>query len=196
MDVWIEETVWKHCRGQIYYCRYADDFVCAFQHGKDAQRFYQALSQRLDRYGLQVAEDKTRIFEFSHCKARAKTRFDFLGFEFRWGVTRWGKPTLKRRTSRDKLRASLAKFKVWFREFSGLPKKILFAKLNRKLRGYYNFYGIRGNYKSLNSFTYRVTQLFYKWLNRRNQRKSYNVVGFKALIKDFVIAKPRICHDF
>jgi group II intron reverse transcriptase/maturase len=196
MDVWFEETVRKHCVGQVYYCRYCDDFVCVFQHAKDAKRFYEALSKRLACYGLQVAEDKTRIIEFSHCRARAKTKFDFLGFEFRWGVNRWRKPTLKRRTSRDKLQASLAKFKVWFRKYSGLPKKILFFKLNRKLLGYYNFYGIRGNYKSLNSFVYRVRQLFYKWLNRRSQRKSYNVVGFKALIKDFELIKPRICHDF
>ena len=143
-----------------------------------------------------MAEDKTRIIEFSHCKAQAKTKFDFLGFEFRWGVNRGRKPILKRRTSREKLRASLAKFKVWLRKYSGLPKEILFAKLNRKLIGYYNFYGIRGNSKSLSSFAYHVRNLFYKWLNRRSQRKSYNVTGFKALLKDFKMIKPRICHDF
>ena len=196
IDEWFEETVRKHCSGQVYYCRYCDDFVCAFQHAKDAKRFYEVLSKRLTCYGSQVAEDKTRIIEFSHCKARAKSKFDFLGFEFRWGVNRWGKPTLKRRTSREKLRASLAKFKVWFRKYSGLPKETLFTKLNRKLRGYYNFYGIRGNSKSLGRFAYHVGQLFYKWLNRRSQRKSYNVVGFKALLKDFELIKPRICHDF
>ena len=127
---------------------------------------------------------------------RVKTKFDFLGFEFRWGVNRWGKPILKRRTSREKLQVSLAKFKVWFKKYSGIPKKILFMKLNRKLQGYYNYYGIRGNYKSLNSFFYRIWKLLYKWLNRRSQRKSYTVDGFKALVKDFEIAKPRICHDF
>ena len=196
IDEWFEETVRKHCMGQAYLCRYADDFVCAFENAKDAERFYIALSQRLERFGLQVAEDKTRSIEFSHCKVRVKTKFDFLGFEFRWGVNRWGKPILKRRTSRNKLLASLAKFKVWFKKYSGIPKKFLFVKLNRKLQGYYNYYGVRGNYKSLNSFVYRVRQLFYKWLNRRSQRKSYNVEGFNALVKDFEIAKPRICHDF
>ena len=196
IDEWFEETVRRHCIGQVYLCRYADDFVCAFENAKDAERFYKALSQRLERFGLQPAEDKTRIIEFSHCKVRVKTKFDFLGFEFRWGVNRWGKPILKRRTSRDKLQASLAKFKVWFKKYSSLPKKFLFMKLNRKLQGYYNYYGVRGNYKSLNSFVYRAWQLLYKWLNRRSQRRSYNVKGFKGLVKDFGIAKPRICHDF
>lgn len=94
IDEWFEETVRKHCMGQAYLCRYADDFVCAFENAKDAERFYIALSQRLERFGLQVAEDKTRSIEFSHCKVRVKTKFDFLGFEFRWGVNRWGKPIL------------------------------------------------------------------------------------------------------
>jgi RNA-directed DNA polymerase len=67
---------------------------------KDSQRFYKVLIQRLDRFGLEVAKDKTQIMEFSHGKARAKTNFDFLGFEFRWGVNRWDKPILKRRTAK------------------------------------------------------------------------------------------------
>ena len=68
IDEWIEETVRRHCIGQVYLCRYADDFVCAFENAKDAERFYKALSQRLERFGLQPAEDKTRIIEFSNCK--------------------------------------------------------------------------------------------------------------------------------
>jgi hypothetical protein len=123
LDEWFEETVRAHCTGHAYLCRYADDFVCAFQRDKDAQRFYKALIQRLARFGLEVAEDKTQVIEFSHCKARAKTKFDFLGFEFRWIVGRSRKPLLMRRTSRNKLRASLANLKAWFQKHSGLPKK-------------------------------------------------------------------------
>lgn len=196
LDEWFEETVRTHCTGHAYLCRYADDFVCAFQNSKDAQRFYQALIQRLARFGLEVAEDKTQIIEFSHCKAKAKTKFDFLGFEFRWGVNRWGKPILKRRTSRDKLRASLVKFKAWFQKHRELPKKILFAKLNSKLIGYYNYYGVTGNFESLNHFVYQVKGLLFKGLNERSQRLSYNWKGFKELVKHFGIAKPRILHAF
>ena len=75
-----------------------------------------------------------------------------------------------------------------------MPKKILFAKLNRKLVGYYNYYGVTGNFKSLNSFVYQVKELLFKWFNRRSQSKSYNREGFKELIQQFEIAKPRIYH--
>ncbi|WP_341327237.1 hypothetical protein [Methylotuvimicrobium sp. KM2] len=83
LDKWFEETVRSHCSGRIYLCRYADDFVCAFQ---DAERFYRALIQRLARFGLEIAEDKTRKMVFSHFKAKSKTKFEFLELKFFWGV--------------------------------------------------------------------------------------------------------------
>ena len=201
LDVWFYETVQSHCRGQVYLCRYADDFVCAFEYEKDAQRFYEALEKRLNKFNLEVAENKTHLLVFSRYKIRNGSSFNFLGFEFRWGLSRRINkrlriPIVKRRTSREKLYASLANFKVWLKKSSRLPKNILFAMLNRKLRGYYNYYGIIGNYKSLGSFVYRVTQALFKWLNRRSQRKSYNWEGFNELVKHFGIAKPRICHAF
>ncbi|MCF6204966.1 MAG: group II intron reverse transcriptase/maturase [Methylococcaceae bacterium] len=202
LDVWFYETVQTNCRGQVYLCRYADDFVCAFEYEEDAQRFYKALKLRLNKFRLEVAEDKTNIMVFSRCKIRAKTSFNFLGFEFRWGLSRRKHncrariPIIKRRTSREKLRASLAKFKMWLKKASRLPKDILFALLNRKLRGYYNYYGIIGNFKSLNTFIYYVKRMLFKWLNRRSQRKSYNWKGFNEMIKHFKIIKPRICHNF
>ena len=201
VDVWFYETVQSHCRGQVYLCRYADDFVCAFEYEKDAQRFYEALEKRLNKFNLEVAENKTHLLVFSRYKIRNGSSFNFLGFEFRWGLSRRINkrlriPIVKRRTSREKLYASLANFKVWLKKSSRLPKNILFAMLNRKLRGYYNYYGIIGNYKSLGSFVYRVTQALFKWLNRRSQRKSYNWEGFNELVKHFGIAKPRICHAF
>ena len=76
----------------------------------------------------------------------------------------------------------------------GLPKKILFAKLNRKLLGYYNYYGVTGNSQSLNSFVYQVIGLLFKWLNRRSQQKSNKWEGFMELVKCFGIVNPRRLH--
>jgi hypothetical protein len=72
----------------------------------------------------------------------------------------------------------------------------LFAKLNSKLRGYYNYYGIRGNYDNLQNFFHHATRILFKMLNRRSQRRSYNWKGFAELIKAFKLCKPRICHSF
>lgn len=193
LDVWFEITVRAHCRGEVYLCRYADDFVCAFELESDAQRFYKVLPLRLVKFGLEVAVEKTNIIQFDRS---SKSRFEFLGFEIYWGKNRWGKIVLKRRTSRKKYRAALASFKEWCKKHRHLPKAILFGKLNRKLRGYWNYYGIRGNFDSLSDYFYHVEVILFKWLNRRSQRRSYNWKGFNALLEHFRLAKPRICHNF
>jgi group II intron reverse transcriptase/maturase len=193
LDMWFETTVKAHCKGRAYLCRYADDFVCLFEQESDAQRFYQVLPLRLAKYGLEVAEDKTNRIPFDR---GAKTSFEFLGFEFRWGLSRWGKPVLKRRTSRKKYRASLAAFSQWCKEHSRLPIGELIEKLNRKLRGYWNYYGIRGNFESMSDYLYHVEQILFKRLNQRSQRKSYTWNSFYAMLKDHPLVKPRICHSF
>lgn len=196
LDEWFENTVKTHCKGKAYLCRYADDFVCAFECESDAQRFYRVLGLRMERFGLEVAQEKTQLLRFSRQDWTRNGTFEFLGFEFRWGRGRWGKPALKRRTARKKYRASLASFRDWCRVHCRMHKDKFFAALNVKLRGYYNYYGIRGNYDSLGDFFYHVTRMLYRELNRRSQRRSYNWKGFAELIKVFKLERPRICHSF
>ena len=160
LDEWFRKQYGRTAQGMFIYAVMGVILSVRFNMAKIHSALLQALTQRLACFGLEVAEKKSQIMEFSHCKEKAKTKFDFLGFEFRWGVNRWGKPILKRRTSQSKLRASLANFKEWFQKHSGLPKKFLFAKLNRKLLGYYNYFGVTGNFQSLNSFVYQVKDCF------------------------------------
>ena len=105
LDIWFEETVKRHCRGNATLCRYADDFVCCFELVSDAQRFYEVLPKRLAKFGLEVAGDKTQLLHFHR---GSKLRFCFLGFEFYWGRSRFGKTVLKRRTDVKKYRVALA----------------------------------------------------------------------------------------
>jgi RNA-directed DNA polymerase len=196
LDVWFEETVKVSCKGKAYLCRYADDFVCAFECESDAERFYRALGERMKSFGLEVAEEKTHLIRFSRQDWQKSGSFEFLGFEFRWGRGRWGKPALKLRTARTKYRAALANFQAWCREHCRMRKDKFFAALNAKLRGYYNYYGIRGNFDSIADFFYQVTRMLYRLLNSRSQRRSYNWEGFAKLIKVFKLQRPRICHSF
>ncbi|MBA7668007.1 hypothetical protein ES703_76110 [subsurface metagenome] len=65
LDLWFEKVVKPCCEGEAYLCRYADDFVAAFSLQRDAERFYEALVKRLNKFGLEVAEDKTKIIRFT-----------------------------------------------------------------------------------------------------------------------------------
>ena len=194
LDEWFQEVVKKHCRGEACLIRYADDFVCAFEHARDAARFRKALEKRLQKYGLEVAPEKTKVIHFDRGGRPGQARFDFLGFEFRWGRDRQGRPHVKRRTSRKKLSASLQKVKQWCRENKHRRLPDLFRRLNAKLRGYYNYYGVYGNQGSLREFFHQMLRFLWRQLNQRSQRKSYNWKAFKMLMDEFHIEQPRIVH--
>jgi RNA-directed DNA polymerase len=192
LDLWFHKVVKPRCRGEACLIRYADDFVCAFQHQVDTERFYQELGQRLSKVGLEVSADKTRVIPFSRHQALGHTSFDFLGFEFRWGQDWTGKPYLKRRTSRKKLRNSLKRMTDWCKEKCRYRRKDLFRELNAKLRGYYNYYGVNGNSASLREFFNCAMRILFRWLNRRSQRRSYTWAGFRTLLHHFRVERPRI----
>ena len=191
LDLWFEKVFQPSCRGGAFLHRYADDFVCGFGRAEEAQRFYKELEERLQKFGLELAKEKTRVIPFSrYC--RGETSFDFLGFEFRWGTDRQGQARLKRRTARKKLRGSIKRVAEWCKQNRHHRVGEQFKLLNAKLRGYYNYYGVRGNYASLNEFYQLVQRLHLKWLNRRSQRQSYNWAGYRVLKQHFALERPRI----
>ncbi len=192
LDLWFHRVVKPRCRGEACLIRYADDFVSAFEYREEAEKFYQELGERLRKFGLELSGAKTRVIPFSPRHDLGRTSFDFLGFEFRWGKDRQGKPHLKRRTSRKRLRDSLKRFTEWCRVKCRYSLKELFKELNAKLRGYYNYYGVIGNYASLKQFFNQAMRILYKWLNRRSQRRSYNWTGFRELLDQFQVERPRI----
>ncbi len=126
LDLWFHKVVKPHCHGEACLIRYADDFVAAFQHQADADWFYQELSQRLGKFGLELSAEKTRVIPFSQHREAGQTSFDFLGFEFRWGKDRAGKPRVQRRTARKKLRNSFAQFTEWCRRNGNRRMKDVF----------------------------------------------------------------------
>jgi len=191
LDMWFQKVVIPHCRGQAYLIRFADDFVCVFEIEEDARRFYEVLGKRLGKFGLELSAEKTQIIPFS-AKALGMSSFDFLGFEFRWGKDRMGKPHVDKRTARKSLRKSQKRLPLWCKENRHRKIPELFKALNAKLRGYYNYFGVYGNLPSLNAFYLYAVRTLWKFLNRRSQRRSYNWVGFNQLMERFGIAKPRI----
>ena len=191
LDLWFQRVLKPRCGGEACLIRYADDFVCAFEKKEDAQRFYREVGERLRKFGLEVAAEKTRVIAFSRLEP-GNGSFEFLGFEFRWGNDRSGREHLKRRTSRKKLRSSLKGFTDWCKENRHLKLRVLFEQLNSKLRGYYNYYGVHGNYGSLKQFFNSAMRILMKWMNRRSQRRSYNWSGFTAVLQHFQVKRPRV----
>lgn len=145
---------------------------------------------------MELSKEKTKVIRFTPFKKEDKTTFDFLGFEFRWGVSRKGKSIIKRRTSKKKFKLAVSKFTEWIKKHRDRKLPWIFGRLNMKLRGYYNYYGIVGNMKRLSAYFYTIMRLIFKWLNRRSQRKSYNYKGFRELCKHFKVLKPWIVEKW
>ncbi len=88
LDLWAHQWRKQNARGEVYIVRYADDLVMGFEDGRDARSMRAALAKRLEKFGLELHPDKTRVIFFgryAHQKCERKglrkpETFDFLGF--------------------------------------------------------------------------------------------------------------------
>ena len=187
LDLWFSRRVRRQCRGEAKYFRFADDFLACFQYKDDAMRFRQQLGERLEKFGLKLAEDKTHCIEFGRfARENARRRggkpkeFTFLGFTHYCGKTKEGHFKLKRRTSRKKLGQSLRKFSDWAKKSrSVLSKGEMIRAARVRVIGHLSYYAITDNTERCNYYVYCATRILYKWLNRKSQRKAYNWEQFK-----------------
>jgi group II intron reverse transcriptase/maturase len=193
LDLWFEKVVKPRCAGEALLCRYADDWVCAFRYREDAERFYRVLPKRLEKFNLELAPEKTRLLRFSRFHPSMTRRFTFLGFELFWHEDRKGTPRVMRRTGRKKLQAACRRVKEWIKLHRHLPVRAFFHALNVRLRGHYNYYGVRGNSEALYRFFDWARECAFKWLNRRGgKRRSYTWDRFTQVLAHVQIARPRI----
>lgn len=198
---WFETFVKSKCRGFASIINYADDFICCFQFKNEAELFYKKwLPNRLNQGNLELSEDKTRLIEFGRfadieCKKRGLSKpetFDFLGFTHYCSKSRKGKFKVKLKTSRKKYRIALINFNSWLKQNRELPLYIIMEKLKEKLIGYYNYYGVTDNLRMVSKYYNEIQRILFKWLNRRSQRKSYNIEQFNQMIKMMKLPQPRI----
>ena len=97
LDLWFAKLFKPRCRGEAYLVRLADDYVACFQYRHDAGRFSGELVERLGKFHLTVAPEKTRLIAFGRyaeerCHGGPET-FEFLGFkQFAGGTARDGSP--------------------------------------------------------------------------------------------------------
>lgn len=187
LDVWFEKKVRKECKGQAYLVRYADDFICCFQSKSEAEKFYVDLKERLKKFNLEIAEDKTKIIPFGrYAEENAKKNgngkpptFDFLGFTHYWSKSQRGKFRVKRKTSSKKFRAKLKQCKEWLIANRHQDVHFVMDRFKRSLIGYYNYYCITDNTPHVR-------------FNRRSQKKSFNWDKFQLFLNRNPLPAPKV----
>lgn len=191
LDTWFDYVKEKEFKGEMYMVRYADDFVCMFQYENEAQKFYQMLIERLKKFGLEIADDKSRILPFGRYTGN-KENFDFLGFTHINGKSHWGKYCVVHRTSKKKLQQKRQAVKKWLWEHmhESIPETI--EKLNKILIGHYNYYGIYGNWISLKKFYSYIKWELFKTKRRRDQTCWLTWEKYKQILRIYPLEWPHV----
>jgi RNA-directed DNA polymerase len=157
------------------------------------------LKDRLGKFNLEVAEEKTKIIslgknENNDDEVGGNTEngsFDFLGFTHYMGKSKNGNRRVKRKTSRKKYNASLVKCKEWLKKNRTMPTRQLMRKMKSKVQGHCNYYVITDNTYAVSNYIHEVKKLIFKWLNRRSHRKSFDWIKFNLFLKRYPLPRAR-----
>ena len=201
LDQWFEHEVKPRLRERAFEVRYADDAVLVFEREDDARRVFEVLEKRLEKFGLRLHSDKTRMVDF--CRPPRGQRggsqrgrsFAMPGFTHHWGRSRKGRWVVKRKTAKDRLSRALSGIGQWCQRnrHKSLPEQ--HAALSRRLRGHYAYYGITGNFPALARFLYEVYRRWRKWLGRRSRRARLSWERFSRLLKTYPLPPVRVVHS-
>jgi RNA-directed DNA polymerase len=199
LDEWYEEEVKPRLKGRSFLLRFADDFVIGCELESDARRIMEVLPKRFDRYGLTIHPHKTKMVKFGRPPKNGTTAtgngtFDFLGFTHYWAKSRKGNWVVKRKTAHKRLRRSIKAIWQWCKRNCHLPLNEQYRVLCQKIRGHYQYYGIRNNYRQLQTFYQQTERGWWYWLTRRSRRRDLEWEDFKRIMTIYPLPTPRIAH--
>jgi len=194
LDLWFEQYIKIKSKGEAYMVRYADDYVCCFENKEDAEMFYAELRERLNKFDLKIAEDKSKIIPFGR-NTESKETFEFLGFTHVNGKNRNEYYKLEHHTCMKKSRAKKQAIKEWIKEKARIyPIPYLIKKLNIKLQGMFRYYGISDNYRWMRNMVYYVKGELRKWLSRRSQKGKISWEKLNKILNYNPLVQPKIYH--
>ena len=200
IDLWFMKVVPKHTIGKVKIFRYCDDLVACCTDTRDVVKVKRSLDKRLAKFGLKLNQSKTRVVNFNRYTFDRGVRqdsFDFLGFTFYLSKAHRGNfTTVKVKTSKKTMRTKLANVKTWLQKnrFAG-GLRDLWLTFCSKLQGHIVYFGVTNNCHSVMIFLYKARRLFFKWLNRRSQKRSFNWEQFEIFERQYPMPHAKIYHQ-
>jgi group II intron reverse transcriptase/maturase len=179
-DLWAERWRRRRARGEMIVVRFADDYIVGFQYRDDAERFHAELRDRLARFSLELAAEKTRLIEFGRFAAERRQKrglgkpetFQFLGFTHICTKDRRGRFAVRRITDRKRLRTKLRAVKEELKRRRHLPIPEQGRWLRSVVQGHARYYAVPGNIAAIVTFRKQAKRHWYGALRRRSQRTS------------------------
>jgi Reverse transcriptase (RNA-dependent DNA polymerase)/Recombinase zinc beta ribbon domain len=200
LDEWFEREVRPRMQGRCFLLRFADDFVIGCEAEADARRIMAVLPKRFARFGLHIHPAKTALIAFQKPETRQGSAdgngtFDFLGLTHYWTRSRQGFWVLKRRTARKRLRRTKKSLWRWCRTNRHAPLQYQYHMLCQKLRGHFQYYGIRGNFSLLEEVRRHAEKAWQYWLSRRSSQSAIGWEKFQQLLQTYALPIPKIVHN-
>jgi len=191
IDKWFEESVCTHIEGQAAQVRYADDMVFIFENKSDAEKFYEVLPKRLNRWGLKLHMDKTQIIESgswaakrAHKRGRRLPTYQFLGFTCYWGKSRKGYWRLKYTSRADRFSGKLRGLgKYLEKQLNTRDTGRVYKQVIRVVRGWINYHSISDNERRVKAFVLKCKRILFQWMNRRGRKRRMNWERFSKILK-------------
>jgi group II intron reverse transcriptase/maturase len=206
LDVWFERDIKPRLRGRALLIRYADDIALVFSREDDASRVMAVLPKRFGKYGLTLHSTKTRRVDFRRPDRRmamtqvgsigGQASFDLLGFTHHWARSRKGVWVVKRKTAKHRLSRALKALSAWMRANMHLPVRVQWKVLVQKLRGHFEYFGIRGNSDALRRFRDSATRRWHKWLQRRSWAARLSWERMLELLKRYPLPPARLRQGY
>lgn len=159
------------------------------------QSLVPSLQERLVKCKLEIEVNKSKIIRYRRNTGNDKGTFDFLGFTFISSVDHKGRYRTIRLTSKRKMSAKMKVANEWIRANMHIPVNELIKKLNTKLVGHYQYYGITGNYDKVEMFRWYVIERLKVWLNIRSQKAKMTWDKFNKTIEYNPIVKLKVYHS-
>jgi RNA-directed DNA polymerase len=203
-DLWVQAWRQKRAHGDVIVVRFADDIVVGFNSKADADQFRAELTERMQKFNLELHPEKTRLLEFGpyaidqrQWRGEGKPEtFNFLGFTHICVKKRSnGRFTVLRQTIRKRLQTKLNAVKAELRRRMHEPIPEQGKWLQAVVRGHVRYYGVPMNQPALAMFRFRVGWLWHRSLSRRSQNGRVLWDRMRRLITRW-LPLPAVCHPY
>src|SRR5207249_11405734 len=162
------------------------------------------MRERMQKFGLELHPEKTRLIEFGRFAAENRKQrgegspetFNFLGFTHSCEKTwKGGWFKVQRRTIKKRWRSKLQAVKQELRQRMHEKVTVTGKWLKSVVLGYFNYHAVPGNMRALRAFRREVSRMWLQTLRRRSQRSRMTWKRFAPLITQY-LPLPRLLQPY
>lgn len=190
VDSWFAKISTTHMAGRADMVRLADDMVFIFQFRKDADRFNEVLPKRLEKYGLNLHQEKSslidtgsRVADEASKRGERLPTYKFLGFVCYWGQSRNGQWRLKYKSRSDRMTGKLKGLRRYLKDHRHQETHLTLRYVKRVVSGWINYHAISDNHRQVSTFILQSKRALFKWVNRKGGNRTMSWERFGNLLQ-------------